>query len=145
MSDELVDIGPNEDELRLQEEVAKAKALEASEQQEEDDKIRLAQSLAEFERSNPNVKTDGRIFDLEDIPTGPTLEAMSEDEARRFEEETRLQEANKNSLMLLGLLKDLQSRHTGWKFIDRAFKYAYYWGNRADKPFWAVTHSTRMD
>ena len=30
MSDELVDIGPNEDELRLQEEVAKARALEAS-------------------------------------------------------------------------------------------------------------------
>ena len=62
----MVDIGPNEDELQLQEEVAKAKALEASEQQEEDDKIRLAQSLAEFERSNP-VKTDGRIFDPTDL------------------------------------------------------------------------------
>ena len=88
MSDELVDIGPNEDELRLQEEIARAKALEASEQKEEDDKIRLAQSLAEFERSNPNVKTDGRIFDPEDIPTGPTLEAMSGREDRRVEEET---------------------------------------------------------
>ena len=139
MSDELVDIGPNEDELRLQEEVAKAKALEASEQQEEDDKIRLAQSLAEFERSNPNVKTDGRIFDPEDIPTGPTLEAMSGGEARRFEEETRLEEAKQEFIDAPGSTLNLIQDTPAGRFVaDRAFKYAYYWGNRADEPFWAV-------
>ena len=151
MSDELVDIGPNEDELRLKEEIAKAKALETSAQEEEDDKIRLAQALAMIKRGDQQFSTDGRPLPLtafagdgpepflpRDTSTGPSIGAMPADEVKRFEEETRLEELKRDFINAPGSTLNLIQDTPAGRFIaDRAFRYAYYWGNPADKPFWA--------